>query len=243
MKCIGVIPARYESSRFPGKPIVLIAGKALIIHVAEKVEAALGKENTYVATDDNRIKELVESHGYQVVMTHSNHLTGTDRLWEVAQKIPADVYVNVQGDEPMVDPNDILKILNIKKENPGCVVNGMGNLLADEDPANVNIPKVLVNKHNDLIYMSRLAVPGIKSEKTGTPQYKKQICIYAFNRHELEAFGNCTQKAEYEKFEDIEILRFFDLGIPIKMVELQKASLAVDIPEDVAKVEAALSVN
>ena len=226
MKVIAVIPARYASSRFPGKPLVPIADKPLILHVVEKVEAALGKDSTYVATDDVRIKDVVEANGTNVVMTSSDHPTGTDRLWEVAQEIHADIYINVQGDEPMINPNDITKIINVKSENPDFIVNGMGNLQENEDPQNINIPKVLVNSRNDLIYMSRLAIPGIKSSKVGSPIYKKQICIYAFNYKELEAYGKCSGKAEYEKFEDIEILRFFDLGMPIKMVELQKASLA-----------------
>ena len=240
MKIIGIIPARYQSSRFPGKALALVLGKALILHVAEKVEQALGRENTYIATDDARIASVVEAAGYQVVMTGSDHLTGTDRLWEVATKVPADIYVNVQGDEPMVDPADIRNIADVKRRFPEYIVNGMCDLAPDEDPANVNIPKVLVSASNKLIYMSRLPVPGIKRHGAIVPTYKKQVCIYAFSYEDLKAFGACTEKAEYEFFEDIEILRFFDLGIPIQMVETAGASLAVDIPEDVTHVEEAM---
>lgn len=239
MKIIGVIPARYKSSRFPGKPLALILNKPMILHVAEKVEEALGKENTYIATDDERIKELVNEAGYNVVMTSSSCLTGTDRLYEVSRYIEADIYVNVQGDEPMVAPDDIRHIINAKKENFDYVINGMTVISDKEDPTSVNIPKVLTNKDKDLIYMSRLPIPGNK-DNTLKGVYNKQVCIYAFNKKELKAFGEYTEKAKYESYEDIEILRFFDLHIPVKMVEVRDSSLAVDVSEDISKVEEAL---
>ena len=237
MKVIGVIPARYKSSRYPGKPLVEILGIPMVIRVAKIVSDALGKENTYVATEDERIKTVVENHGFNVVMTSDNCLTGTDRVWEVAKQIKADIYVNVQGDEPLLNPLDIKKIADVKISNPNFVINGMIALSEKEDPFNVNIPKVLVNQHNDLLYMSRLPIPGIKDNKVGKPVYMKQVCIYAFNFDELKIFGNATAKTEFEKFEDIEILRFFDFKVPIKMVETSSNSLAVDIEEDVQNVE------
>jgi len=243
MKKVGIIPARYKSSRFPGKPLVEILGKPLIIRVAEKSTIALGHENTYVATDDERIAKVVRDYGFQVIMTSSAALTGTDRLWEAAQQVKADIYINVQGDEPMINPQDILDIAAEKEANYYTVINGMYPITAEEDPANVNIPKVLVNNKNDLIYMSRLPIPGIKSIKKEKPVYYKQVCIYAFNYKELKLYGEAGKKAAYEKFEDIEILRFFDLNVPIKMVKTSKVSLAVDTPEDVAKVEHALTIE
>lgn len=237
MRTIGVIPARYKSSRFPGKPLVEIDGIPMIIRVAKIVAEALGRENTYVATEDERIKDVVAAFGYNVVMTTDNCLTGTDRVWEVAQQIQADVYLNVQGDEPVLDPADILKIAQKKSDFPNHVINGMIAIGPDEDAASVNIPKVLASRNNDLIYMSRNLIPGIKDKALGTPVYMKQVCIYAFNYHELQTYGSATHKAAYEKFEDIEILRFFDYNIPVKMVETSASSLAVDVWEDVAKVE------
>lgn len=241
MNAIGIIPARYKSSRYPGKPLVSILGKPMVIHVAERAARALGKENVYVATEDDRIVEVVENHGFQAVMTSDIHPTGTDRLWEVAQKIQADIYVNIQGDEPMVDPADIQNAVQQKEAFPDRVINGMCPLTKDEDPANINIPKVLFNRHHQLIYMSRLPIPGVKNPTVGTPVYWKQVCIYAFSFEELKAYGEHPGKAEYEKYEDIEITRFFDLGVPVQMMETNGASLAVDVPEDVAKVEAALT--
>jgi 3-deoxy-manno-octulosonate cytidylyltransferase (CMP-KDO synthetase) len=241
MRTVGVIPARYKSSRFPGKPLIRLNGIPMIIRVVQIVEKALGRENTYVATDDNQIKSLVESHGYNAVMTSEECLTGTDRVFDFSKIIDADIYVNIQGDEPLLDYKDILKIVEVKKDNFKSVINGMCTIPDDEDPDNINIPKVLVDKNNNLIYMSRLAIPGAKSSIIAKDRiFKKQVCIYAFNKAELEAFGNMNKKAIYENFEDIEILRFFDLKMPIKMVETNGSSYAVDVIEDVKKVEAAL---
>jgi 3-deoxy-manno-octulosonate cytidylyltransferase (CMP-KDO synthetase) len=240
MKVLGIIPARYKSSRFPGKPLVMLNGKPMILHVAEKAALALGADNVVVATDDDRIADVVKQAGYQTIMTADTHPTGTDRLWEVAQKIPAQVYVNLQGDEPLINPQDIIKVANLKTEYPSYVINGMSELAPHEDPANINIPKVLVNSRHDLVYMSRLPIPGIKSAGSDTPVYLKQVCIYAFSYADLKAYGEMGKKAEFEAFEDIEILRFLELGIPVKMVHTQANTLAVDVPEDVERVEQAI---
>lgn len=241
MRIVGVIPARYKSSRFPGKPLIRLNGVPMIIRVARIVEKAFGNKDTYVATDDIQIKSLVESYGFNVVMTSEDCLTGTDRIYDFSKKIDADIFINVQGDEPLINYKDILKIAEVKKENFNYVVNGMCDLSEGENPNSINIPKVIANKENNLIYMSRLSIPGIKSfDKSGPPQFKKQVCIYAFSKKDLEAFGSVTEKAIYEKFEDIEILRFFDLNIPIKMVETSGSSLAIDVIEDVSKVEQVL---
>ena len=238
MIIVGVIPARYKSSRFPGKPLIRLNGVPMVIRVARIVEKALGKKNTYVATDDLQIKEVVESYGFNALMTGEECLTGTDRVYDFSKQIKADIYINVQGDEPLLNYEDIQKIIDVKKQNPNFVINGMCSLSPHEDPFNVNIPKVVVNKSNILLYMSRLAIPGIKeSNNTNKPNYRKQVCIYAFSENELKAYGSQECKADFEKFEDIEILRFFDLNIPIKMVETSGSSLAVDVIEDVKKVE------
>jgi 3-deoxy-manno-octulosonate cytidylyltransferase (CMP-KDO synthetase) len=245
MKVLGIIPARYQSSRFPGKPLVKLCGKPMILHVLEKTEKALGKENSYVATDDQRIADVVINGGYQVVMTSSNALTGTDRLFEAAQQLPADIYINVQGDEPLLDPNDICKIRDLKLQNLDSIINGMCKLSPEEDPHNINIPKVITDEKQRLVYMSRLAVPGFKDAKNAPQYYLKQVCIYAFTLGELKAFGEFGRKSYLEHKEDIEILRFLDIGMPIMMQETSGASLAVDVEEDVAVVENAmrLAVN
>lgn len=240
MKIAGIIPARYKSSRFPGKPLALILEKPMILWVAELSSKALGTENVWVATDDERIKKIVEVAGFQVIMTSEHCLTGTDRLFDAAKQIQADIYLNIQGDEPMLDPAVIQLVAETKSKFPNEIANAMCRLLPDEDPHDRTIPKVLANKNGKLIYMSRLPIPGNKSgDIEGIPFYK-QVCVYAFNFAELEAYGNCTKKSDFEEVEDIEILRFFDLGFDVRMVEVQASSIAVDLPEHIQKVEKAL---
>lgn len=240
MKTIVVIPARYKSSRFPGKPLVKLLGKPMIQWVAELSAKAVAKENVYIATDDQKIEDAVKKMGFNVVMTSENCLTGTDRLSEVASKIEADIYINVQGDEPLADPNDILKIIQAKEETPNVVINGYAPMGLDEDPDSINIPKVIFTEDKRLLYMSRKALPGFKDKINAPEQYFKQVCIYAFNREELLAYGNYGRKSTLERSEDIEILRFFEWGQTIRMVETKPGSLAVDIPDDVINVEIAL---
>lgn len=242
MKVLGIIPARYKSSRLPGKPLAQILGKPLIQYVCEIVEQALGKENFVVATDDQRIEDAVNALGYRSVMTSSDHLTGTDRLAEVATKIDADIYINIQGDEPLLDPKDILKTVEEKEKHFGSIINCMTKLRADEDPASLTIPKVVTDRNNKLLYMSRAAIPGNKTGELHS-YYYKQVCIYAFNNEELELFRKHPSKTELESYEDIEILRFLELGKEIKMIEVESSSLAVDVPDDIIKVEKELNAR
>tara|TARA_R110001606_G_scaffold355312_1_gene506196 strand:- start:25041 stop:25781 length:741 start_codon:yes stop_codon:yes gene_type:complete len=240
MKTIIVIPARYQSSRFPGKPLVKLLGNPMVQWVAELSARAVGQQNVYIATDDTKIQTAVLNMGYQVVMTSGTCLTGTDRLAEVAQQIDADIYINVQGDEPLVNPEDILKVIEAKKANPNEVINGYAIIGEDEDPNSVNIPKVIFTEDKRLIYMSRKAIPGFKDTKNTPQHYYKQVCIYAFSQQELLEYGVYGKKSALEQSEDIEIIRFLEWHQPIRMVQTRPGSLAVDVPEDVAKVETAL---
>ncbi len=238
MNIVGVIPARYASSRYPGKPLVKLLGKPMIIWVAEAAIAALG-DNVFVATEDERIADVVSDFGLKAVMTSDRPLTGTDRLWEFSLKVEADLYVNIQGDEPLIEPSDILKVLECKKQHPDETVCGMRKISSDEDPSNVNLPKVVVTKDMRMAYMSRLPVPGSKSADK-VPDFWKQVCIYAFDKAQLAAFGEFGGKGYAEHFEDIEMLRFLELGIATRMVEVGGSSYAVDVPGDVEIVENAL---
>ncbi|WP_229843070.1 3-deoxy-manno-octulosonate cytidylyltransferase [Halomonas urumqiensis] len=235
-----MIPARYGSSRYPGKPLVPLLGKPMILWVAELSARAVGAENVYVATEDRRIVEVVEAVGFQAVMTTDDALTGTDRLAQAAEQVEADLYINVQGDETLLDPADIRKVRDAKLANMDDVINGFSWISEAEDPHSVNIPKVITNESGELVYMSRVALPGFKDPNHAPKQYKKQVCIYAFTREELSAFRQFGRKSELEYAEDIEILRFLELGKTIRMVETRPGSLAVDVPEDVPNVEAAL---
>jgi len=240
MRAAVVIPARHASSRFPGKPLVKLLEKPMVLWVADLSSVAVGVENVYVATDSKRIADVVESAGYSAVITSSDALTGTDRLAEVVGQIDADIYVNVQGDEPMVDPKDICRVIAEKQAHMDMVVNAYCDISSEEDPLNINIPKVVVSESQKLLYMSRAAVPGSKSGSQSHTNFQKQVCIYAFTGEELMAFRSFGRKSELESFEDIEILRFFELNKEILMIEVQGGSLAVDVPDDVAKVERAL---
>ncbi|GAA0841427.1 3-deoxy-manno-octulosonate cytidylyltransferase [Marinobacter szutsaonensis] len=239
MRTVVIIPARFASSRYPGKPLVPLLDKPMILWVAELAARAVDKENVYVATDDDRIATLVEASGFRFVMTGPAE-TGTDRIADAVEKIDADIFINVQGDEPLVDPEDILKIREVKLENPEKVVNGYAWIGESEDPSSVNIPKVITNESDELVYMSRLPIPGFKESKNAPENYKKQVCIYAFSKEQLRKYRDFGRKSMLEKCEDIEILRFFEIGIPVLMVRTRPGSLAVDVPEDVEKVESAL---
>lgn len=240
MRTVVIIPARFSSSRYPGKPLVPLLGKPMILWVAELSAKAVGLENVYIATEDNRIAEVLAGAGFQAVMTSGRALTGTDRLAEAAEQIEADIFINVQGDEPLVNPSDITRVGEAKAANIDVVVNGYSWVSDQENPGNVNIPKVITNEADELVYMSRVALPGYKDPENAPAKYKKQVCIYAFTGDELNAFRKFGRKSELEHCEDIEILRFLELGKRILMIETQPGSLAVDVPEDVAGVEVAL---
>jgi len=240
MKSVVLIPARFSSTRFPGKPLTPLVGKPMVLWVSKLSAQAVGTENVYVATEDGRIYDAVTDAGFQAVMTGEDALTGTDRLAEAAEQIDADIYINVQGDEPLVDPDDIRKIRDRKAENMDAVINGFCWVSEQEDPANVNIPKVITNEAGVMVYMSRRALPGFKEQTKAPGRYKKQVCIYAFTREELLNFKRFGRKSDLEYCEDIEILRYLELDKKVLMVETKGGSLAVDVPEDIAPVEAAL---
>ncbi len=240
MKSCVIIPARFKSSRFPGKPLVKLLNREMIIWVAELAAKAVGKSNVFIATDNLNISQKAEEYGFNFIMTSSELLTGTDRVAAAAKDLNYDIYVNVQGDEPLVDPQDILKSIDFKKKYPSSIINSFCYLKKDEDPNNKNIPKVITNEENEMIYISRAVIPSSKSEVSENFNYKKQVCIYSYYGQELDQFLSFGRKSLIENIEDIEILRFLEFGKKIKMFETTKSSLAVDVKSDVEKVEAEL---
>ena len=240
MRSVVIIPARYESSRFPGKPLVKLLGKPMILWVCELSSKAVGKENVYVATDDERISDVVNNSGFNTIMTSSSCLTGTDRLAEAAKKIFSDIYINVQGDEPLVNPKDIINIIKAKELYYDEVINGYCAISKNEDPNNKNIPKVIFTEDYQLVYMSRQAIPGFKNTSKAPVKYYKQVCIYAFTSDELSSYANYGKKSTLEASEDIEIIRFLEWGKKIRMVETSPGSLAIDTKQDVLQVEQSL---
>jgi 3-deoxy-manno-octulosonate cytidylyltransferase (CMP-KDO synthetase) len=233
-----VIPARYKSSRFPGKPLVDICGKPMIQHVWERCCDAVGQDKVYVATDDSRIAAVVNSFGGLVVLTSSECLTGTDRLAEVNTKLNMDFLINVQGDEPLIEPNDILTVINAYQNNPDVIINAMCAIKDESEFRSFNVPKVVVSKSNKLLYMSRAPIPTTKTNQFSFGY--KQVCIYAFSRKHLQFFSVQGQKSPVEDVEDIEILRFLENNIEINMIEVSTSSIAVDVLDDVIKVINAL---
>ncbi len=229
-----VIPARYQSSRFPGKPLVDICGKPMIQHVWQLCCDAVGSEKVYIATDDDKIASAVSQFGGQTIMTSDQCLTGTDRLAEANKQLNCDFIINVQGDEPLINPRDIQLVIDEHLRHPGTVVNAMCKINSQAEFESLTVPKVVCNKNSSLLYMSRAGVP---LSKEGQFHFAyKQVCIYAFSKEHLELFHSFTEKTPLEQIEDIEILRFLEEGIDVKMVEVEQGSLAVDIPSDVDRI-------
>jgi len=234
MKCIVVIPARMTSSRLPGKPLINILGKSLIQRTYEQCLKAVPANRIYVATEDKAIYIHCEERNMQVLMTSKNCLTGTDRVAEVAEQIHADYYINVQGDEPLINPQDIIDVEKSLGKYLGEVINGYAPIDKEIQFRSLTIPKVVCRPDGRLLYMSRSPIPGNK--KNEFIKSWKQVCIYAFPKLALLAFAEKKKKTELEGFEDIEVLRFLEMGYEVRMLQLSKDSIAVDTPEDVIKV-------
>lgn len=237
-----IIPARYSSTRFPGKPLVPLLGVPMVIWVARACEVALGRDRVIIATDDSRIHDVASQHGFTSQDSSPSALTGTDRVAEVAQRFSASTIVNVQGDEPLVSPADIREIARVHKYSPDWVVNGYTSLGINEDPQRTTIPKVVLDENESLLYISRRDIPGSKSEfsSEAIQTYFKQVCIYAYSQNQLASFNSRKEKSSLEAREDIEILRFLEMGQRVRMIRTQATSLSVDTPEDVVPAENAL---
>jgi len=242
LRILGVIPARYKSSRFEGKPLCLINNIPMIKRTYEQAKKSHLLTKLVVATDDEKIQNYCKSENIPVIMTSKNCLTGTDRIAEVAQKEHYDLYVNIQGDEPIIDSSSIDEIVSeYLKYKDNYVAYNLYKQIDIKDEINSNtIIKTIVNEKNELLYMSRLGVPFNKSENE--PIFKKQVCVYGFTKKALDLFSS-RDKTLNEQYEDIEILRFLDMGYKVKMKETTVDSIAVDIPEDIKKVENFLDKN
>ena len=234
-----VIPARYKSTRFPGKPLINIAGKSMLQRVYNKCLSITTIDQIIVATDDSRIEDHCKLNKINVIRTSVDCLTGTDRVAEVAKLIPAKFYINVQCDEPLIDPLDIERIINAYRKKINVIYCAMTKINSDTEYFNKNIPKIVTRNDHTLMYISRSGIPTPKNDSFIPTM--KQVCIYAFSNKHLKEFGVGKNKTKNEKIEDIEILRFLDLGYKVSMIEVSKSSIAVDTPEDLKKV--LLSLN
>ncbi|MPL78165.1 8-amino-3,8-dideoxy-manno-octulosonate cytidylyltransferase [bioreactor metagenome] len=231
-----VIPARYKSSRFEGKPLTLIDGVPMIKRTYEQAIKSNLLDKVIIATDDIRIKNYCEEENIPVIMTSDNCLTGTDRVAEVANKFDYDFYINVQGDEPVIDPNVISQLVEeYIRYGDEYIAYNLYKIIKDNDEINSDtIIKVIVNQNDELMYMSRLPIPFSKSNLL--PDFKQQIPVYGFTKKALIEFTK-YEKTINEQYEDIELLRFIDLGYKLKMTKTDASSIAVDVPNDVIKVE------
>lgn len=234
MKILGVIPARYKSSRLEGKPIADICGKPMIWWVYSQAAKVKEFDAVYVATDDERILAVCEKYKINVIMTSDKHKTGTDRVGEVARKVPADLYVNVQGDEPMIEPETILEAIKPFFINPDLQVSNLMTIINNPiDVVNYTIPKVITNKDGIGIYLTRSAAPYPKGNIDY--YYYKQVCVYGFKPEALQFYCK-SQQGIIEKIEDIEILRFIENGYKVQFVEVESDTIAVDTQNDLKKV-------
>lgn len=235
MKIIIVIPARLSSTRLPEKPLIRIKGKSIIQRTYERCLMAYYKDMVYVATDSSKIETHCKNHGMNVVMTSEYCQTGTDRVAEFSEVIHADYYINVQGDEPVINPDDIKKIESEVANHKGKILNGYAPIKNRTEYESTSIPKVVFRPDGRLLYMSRSPIPGNK--KNSFIKSWKQICIYAYSKEALKLFSDSKSKGMLEGLEDIEILRFLELGKEVQMIEVKGNSLAVDTPNDLEKVK------
>jgi 3-deoxy-manno-octulosonate cytidylyltransferase (CMP-KDO synthetase) len=238
MKISGIIPARYGSSRFPGKPLALIAGKTLIQHVVEQCQKAKSLGEIIVATDDTRIFEVAQSF-CRAEMTGPNHPSGTDRIAEVAQNCRCDAIINIQGDEPMIDPRVIDAVAGaLAGEEMSTAATAIET---EAEWGNPNVVKVVVNAAGRALYFSRRTIPYVRDAPTGAAAlaafpFLKHLGIYGYRRQTLLRLVKLPV-SPLEKAEKLEQLRALENGISIAVVKVSYDSVGVDVPADVKRVE------
>ncbi len=236
---IGVIPARYASTRLPGKSLVEIADKPLILHVLDRVRMARRLDSVLVATDDDRIREVVEGAGGTAVMTRADHPSGTDRVAEAVGTTDAGVIINIQGDEPLVDPDLIDRLAGVMIENPGWDMGTAAVPITDLDDLHApSVVKVVTGAEGQALYFSRAPIPYARNGFPLDPSaiYKRHIGIYAYRRAFLDRIV-ASPPTVLEETEKLEQLRALALGARMVVIETDDIGIGVDTPEDVAKVE------
>jgi len=229
-----IIPARYDSKRLPGKPLLDIRGIPMIVRTFNQCIKVVPRSKILIATDDKRIQKICELKNINTIMTSKKCLTGTDRIAEVAKKIKKDFYINVQGDEPICNPKDIKKIIEHAKKNPNQVINGFTEIKDKKQFYSPNIPKVVFDNDYNLMYMSRSAIPSNKKKQL--IKAWRQVCIYSFSYKSLKNYTSVLKKTNLESIEDLESIRFLELGYKVKMLKMSNKSVAVDTKEDLLKV-------
>tara|TARA_B110000238_G_scaffold197756_1_gene240923 strand:+ start:2856 stop:3596 length:741 start_codon:yes stop_codon:yes gene_type:complete len=236
-----VIPARLKSVRLPRKPLVNISGIPMVIRTYSQCLKVVDKSKIFIATDSQEIIDIADKYNFNSVLTSDKALTGTDRVAEVATIIESDYYINIQGDEPIFNPDDIKLIIDSIKDNNGKILNGYTEIKKASLFKSISVPKVCIDINENLLYMSRAAIPANK----GNDFIKgwRQVCAYAFPKFALEKFSSYGRKTPLEEIEDIEILRFLELGVNVKMIKMSSQSIPVDHIEDIKLVEEYLKKN
>jgi len=239
MKILGIIPARYTSSRFPGKPLVNIGGKSMIRRVYEQAKKCILLTEVIVATDDERIFDHVINFGGIAVMTDAGHESGTDRCAEVALLHPEyDIIINIQGDEPYIDPEQIAKLAGCFKDTDVQIATLIKKVQSAEELHNPNSPKVIINKNWEAIYFSRTALPYLRKRELQSwlnhHTYFKHIGIYGYRAGILQQITKLPVSS-LEEAERLEQLRWIENGYHIKVAETDLETFAIDMPADLEK--------
>ena len=243
MKVLGIIPARYASTRFPGKPLALIARKPLIQHVVERCQQAKSLAQVIVATDDTRIWEVAQSF-CRAEMTAPEHSSGSDRVAEVAARCACDAVVNIQGDEPLIEPGVIDAVAGALAQTE--MATAATPLRSPDEYDNPNIVKVVVSGAGQALYFSRRTIPYLReapgrsvAEQLAAFPFLKHLGIYGYRRLTLLRYVKCPV-SPLEQAEQLEQLRALENGIPITVVKVDYDGISVDVPGDVARVEGRL---
>jgi 3-deoxy-manno-octulosonate cytidylyltransferase (CMP-KDO synthetase) len=241
-KVLIVIPARYASTRFPGKPLAPIAGKPMIQHVVDRVRQAQQQLSVVVATEDDRIMEAAIAFGAEAILTRPDHKTGTDRVAEVAAHIKADIYINVQGDEPLIDAGTIDAVIETMAEDESIqLATPCSAITHQPDIMDPNVVKAVMDFDGNALYFSRAPIPWVRD--TGAQvaaRHTKHIGLYGYRRDALLEFPTLPP-GELERIEQLEQLRWLENGFKIRVVETEYDAVSVDVPADIAKVERILS--
>jgi len=233
-----VIPSRYAATRLPGKPLVNLAGKPMVQRVYEQAKLAQTVHRVLVATDDQRIVDAVLAFGGEARMTRSDHRTGTERIAEVAAHEPGDVFVNVQGDEPLIDPVAIDTAVAALLEDPPAQIATVATPIRHvPDIMDPNVVKTVLDFDSNALYFSRAPVPWVRdTQQKVHVKYWKHLGLYVFQRDALLEYPTLPQ-GELERIEQLEQLRWLENGWKIRVAEVEHDAVSVDVPEDVTRVE------
>src|SRR6516165_223094 len=243
-KVVVVIPSRFGATRLPGKPLVTLGGKPMVQHVYERAKRAQTVHEVLVATDDPRIVDAVASFGGQARMTRSDHRTGTERIAEVAAHQAGAIFVNVQGDEPLIDPASIDTAVAALLEEPAAQIATVVTAIRHaNDIMDPNVVKAVVDFDDNALYFSRAPIPWVRdTQQKIHVKYWKHLGLYAFRRQALLEYATLPQ-GELERIEHLEQLRWLENGWKIRVAEVAHDAVSVDVPEDVARVEKLLQVE